>query len=419
MPVSRLHAHSALISCLCALCFGPLANSTAMAMDFGTYASSCQGNGGTAVVGPGGVYQCNFAPSGAGGGTMQQQLMMQGAGIAGQAIGNAVVRAILGNPQEDAARQAAAAQAAEQQRQAALKAAAQQKQAAQEEMRQQELAKQRILGLLKDTDAPPDLALKLGDSADAPPLTVSATKGAFGKVVVMPAETAASPAISAPPADQGLQMKLGDAADKPESVPSSPANSASNPVNPGVTGYPDVAGSSLNTGIKAEVPAPTVADYMNRSAGFLTDRAREEVSRAALSGELLAEGEMGPYGMATAVMINVARLPHFVLSNIQAAARGDLTPQQAYGLTTQAVNRIFDFNSPVNQAVKDGVLQTARDQVQSQIEDQAKEGIASLATSYFPVADEVKSSIAETAPKLANDLQHWVKALNPSGQGEE
>jgi tetratricopeptide (TPR) repeat protein len=37
------------------------AATAASAMDFGSYSAGCRGNGGTPVIGPGGVYQCSFA----------------------------------------------------------------------------------------------------------------------------------------------------------------------------------------------------------------------------------------------------------------------------------------------------------------------------------------------------------------------
>lgn len=139
--------------------------------------------------------------SNAGGvGTTSQQILQQGAGVVGQAIGNAILQSIIGNPQEDAARQAAAAQAASQ-------SAEQQKQADQEAMRQQELAKQRILGALKDTSQTPALELKTGDAADAPP-QVTRVRNGFGTTALMPVNT-----VPDSSAGNGLQLKLGDDAD--------------------------------------------------------------------------------------------------------------------------------------------------------------------------------------------------------------
>ncbi len=75
-----------------------------------------------------------------------QQMQLGIAKQVGTSLGTAVGEVLFGNPQQDAARQAAAAQAAEQQRLAAEQRAA-------EATRQQELAKQRIFGLLKGAES--------------------------------------------------------------------------------------------------------------------------------------------------------------------------------------------------------------------------------------------------------------------------
>ena len=80
-------------------------------------------------------------------------------GLTANALIQGVVQGMQGNPQAEAARQAQAAAAQQQQ-------AAEQQQAAAEVMHQQELAKQRILGQLKDTDNDAHLLLKT--DSDAP-----------------------------------------------------------------------------------------------------------------------------------------------------------------------------------------------------------------------------------------------------------
>ncbi|MGH7247884.1 MAG: hypothetical protein ACREH9_07240, partial [Pseudomonadota bacterium] len=159
--------------------------------------------------------------------------------------------------------------------------------------------------------------------------------------------------------------------------------------------------SSLNPDTAAEVPTPTVTDYMNRAGNFLVDSARQDASKVALSGKTFAEEEMGPYGMTAVVMVNIARLPRWEFSQISAAARGDLSPEDANGLTVQATNRIFDFGAPANDAIRNGAMQAGI----GQIEDNATEGVATLATSFLPIEDAAKDSIAETAPKLADSLK--------------
>ena len=99
--------------------------------------------------------------TGSGGMSSQDQILLQGAGALGSAIGQSIHESLFGNPQEEARRAQAAAIAAEQQRQAEEERQA-------EELRQQELAKQRILGSLKGTESSTSLALKTEDSELAP-----------------------------------------------------------------------------------------------------------------------------------------------------------------------------------------------------------------------------------------------------------
>jgi hypothetical protein len=93
-----------------------------------------------------------------------QQMQMDVAKQVGASLGKALVDALIGNPQQDAEREAealraqqAAAQQAEQQRQL-------QEQQVAEASRQQELAKQRILGMLKGTEPSTALSLKMEPS---------------------------------------------------------------------------------------------------------------------------------------------------------------------------------------------------------------------------------------------------------------
>jgi septal ring factor EnvC (AmiA/AmiB activator) len=109
-----------------------------------------------------------------------------------------LIQGMQSDPAEDARRSQEAAQAAEQQRRADEQRRA-------DDLRQQEIAKQRILGMLKGTEQSSDLSLKTG--GEDSPLTVTETRGAFGSTVLTPA------GINSPPTDQGLQLKLGDDAD--------------------------------------------------------------------------------------------------------------------------------------------------------------------------------------------------------------
>jgi hypothetical protein len=96
-----------------------------------------------------------------------QQMQMDVARQVGASLGKALADALMGNPQQDAARQAesiraqqAAALQAEQQRQI-------EEQRIAEASRQQELARQRILGMLKGTEATTALSLKTADSGSS------------------------------------------------------------------------------------------------------------------------------------------------------------------------------------------------------------------------------------------------------------
>lgn len=169
------------------------------AMDFGTYSGYCRENGGTAVVGSNGVYQCNFssesAPSGGssssgggssrsampsgGGPTPQQQLIQQGVAIGAYALGQELHKAIFGDPEQAARRQAeAAARAAEQKRRD------------EEAARQAEETKQRLLGETRSTDPnslslmgvepAPDLQLMNGDESPSASVQPDPSKNAPG-----------------------------------------------------------------------------------------------------------------------------------------------------------------------------------------------------------------------------------------------
>jgi hypothetical protein len=131
-------------------------------------------------------------------GVMNGNSQQAGVGLLG--IGGAMLlQGLLGDPAADARRAQEAALAAEQQRQAEDRRRA-------EVVRQQELARHRILGLLKGSEGSTALALKLGESDTS--LTVTATRGPFGDTVAVPT------GIAQPPIEHGLQLKLGDDAER-------------------------------------------------------------------------------------------------------------------------------------------------------------------------------------------------------------
>lgn len=161
--------------------------------------ANCEGTGPCYCDPRPGLTSCTNTPppsnssggSSGGGITPGQQILIQG-------IGNAIGNALRGDPEADAKRQAEADRAAALQRQA-------DEQRKEEEQRQLELSKQRILGALKGTESSSDLRLKTDSDSTQ---TVTETREAFGSTVVTPTR------IDSPPAEHGLQLKLGDDADR-------------------------------------------------------------------------------------------------------------------------------------------------------------------------------------------------------------
>lgn len=162
---------------------------------------------------------------------------------------------------------------------------------------------------------------------------------------------------------------------------------------------PSSVGNALTSNIAPSVDPTHASDYIGRALDFMHQNieqtAQNALDKSALSGELFAETEMGPYGMATVVMVNVAQLPNWEFGKITGAVTGNLSEADAAGLTTQAANRIFDFQSPVNQAVQNGVLETARDEASASVEASVKKNLASLAAEFLPVRDEVRGEFVQ------------------------
>lgn len=169
---------------------------------------------------------------------------------------------------------------------------------------------------------------------------------------------------------------------------------------------PTSIGRSLASDISPSVDSNDATDYISRALDFMRQNigqtALKDGKKSALSGEMFAETEMGPYGMATVVMVNVAQLPDFVVGKISGVVTGDTPNEDPQSLTVQAANRIFDFNTPVNDAIRNGALDTARDEITSSIKGSAKQGLASLATEFLPVDDEVRQTLADNATKISD-----------------
>lgn len=141
----------------------------------------------------------------------------QQTGIGMMGIGAAMlIQGMQGDPAADARKAQEAAAAAEQQRREGEQYRAQ-------EMRHQEIAKQRILGMLKGTEQSSDLSLKTGD--DEPPLTDMGTGTKFFGLGRSPSQDTST-----------LQLKLGDDADAsikvdPRAVSTSGAGLSSGPAD--------------------------------------------------------------------------------------------------------------------------------------------------------------------------------------------
>lgn len=166
----------------------------------------------------------------------------------------------------------------------------------------------------------------------------------------------------------------------------------------------EIVGADLSADLPPAVPEVTAEDYLRRSSGFLIEKSKQAAldagSKLALSGEMFAEEEMGPYGMTAVIMKNAAQLPDWEFQKILVVARGDLSPSEVDGLTLQAVNRLYDFNTSANAAISNGVLETAKDNLKGVV----KSGVAQLASSFLPGDEAEKSQMASTALKLSGDL---------------
>jgi len=169
---------------------------------------------------------------------------------------------------------------------------------------------------------------------------------------------------------------------------------------------PSSVGHSLTSDIMPSVDRKDATDYIGRAVDFMRQNVEQTAlnaaNKSALSGEMFGEAGMGPYGMAAVVMVNVAQLPNFVLGKISGVVTGSTSEQEGLSLTTQSANRIFDFNSPVNDAIKNGALETAREEVSGSIEASAKQNLASLAAQFLPVKDEVKQGLVQQSSEIAD-----------------
>ena len=182
---------------------------------------------------------------------------------------------------------------------------------------------------------------------------------------------------------------------------------------------PSSIGRALSSGVPTSVDSTAANDYFGRALDFIRDEtvktADSAVRKSALSGEMFAEAEMGPYGMTTVVMMNVATLPKFVIKQISGVISGQASPDEGNGMTVQAVNHIFNFGTPVNSAIENGMSET----IQGEVTGQAKQSLAALAASFLPVQDEVKQSIASQSTHIADTALNAYKHIFTPGAEDQ
>jgi len=172
------------------------------------------------------------------------------------------------------------------------------------------------------------------------------------------------------------------------------------------------AGSALSAAALSYVPQGSAASYMDRARTVLGDFMLGKLKSAALKGSILGTEVSTPMGYFIAVEINVKQSIPWVTDQISQAAAGNMTAGQAGNLPVELANRIFDAGSPANAVIEKGVVGAGLDSAQDQVTDTAREGVASLVSSFVPASDEIKASIAESAPGLAKNLQSLVTAWN-------
>lgn len=164
---------------------------------------------------------------------------------------------------------------------------------------------------------------------------------------------------------------------------------------------------------------PNADSTLNRTRAVLSEFLLGKLKSSALSGSILGVEVSSPMGHFIAIEVNVKQSIPWVTSQIGAAASGNLTAEQAGNLPFELANRIFDVGSPANAVMSNGVVGAGMDAAQGQVTASVTGGVASLASSFLPATDEVKESIAASAPGLAGNLQSLVHAWTKSGaEGE-
>jgi hypothetical protein len=380
----RFHYRCAWLSAALLLSLWGLSINTAFAQNnYADYAAACRANGGTPHSSPA---TCTFSNNG--GYSASSAGGNQGYNALGAAIGNAISCALFRGPGCPQRRN-------RQQVQADIAAANAREAAALDEQRQAEAAHNNELAaaaaerarlahaqFLADRD---QLATMLRDDLSA----ATELRGDDTSTGELRADDASAPGLR----DDATPALLTGAAHGPSIWGKEPP-------------LPTSVGRSLASDISPSVDSKDATDYIGRALDFMRQNieqtALKDGKKSALSGEMFAETEMGPYGMATVVMVNVAQLPDFVVGKISGVVTGSTSNEDAQSLTFQSANRIFDFNTPVNDAVKNGTLNTARDEISGSIEGSAKQGLASLTSEFLPVKNEVKQTLADNATEISD-----------------
>lgn len=175
-------------------------------------------------------------------------------------------------------------------------------------------------------------------------------------------------------------------------APRAPTTAAAAPVDTGTVDLSTVATSatvsSLKDGRSAPPPAtswgppetlqltlsaqaapalPAAATYIGKALDFLKEKAGEQVR------ETLGEAAEASLGMTGVVLVNASQLPELILPNIEAAARGELSVEEADRLLPRAVNMLYNTGALGNEALEaalahpdaaQGLTQWGRDKAQ-------------------------------------------------------
>lgn len=373
---------------LLSLCVLP--NSAVFAQNYSDYAAWCRENGGTPYPSPA---RCIF-----GGSTASSASGTNGYSALGTAIGNAIGCAIFHGPgcpqrrnQEQirvnmAAENAREAAALEEQRRAEAANDAALAAAAAERARlahEQFLADRDQLTRIMRGEPSAPTGLRSDDSS------IEGLRGDDGSSLPVLREDATPDLLSGSPRASSLWGK------EPP--------------------LPTSVGNSLPSDMTPSVDGKDATDYFGRAVDFLRQNiettAINTANKSALSGEMFAETEMGPYGITTVVMVNVAQLPNFVMDKVSGVVTGRTSYEEGQSLTIQSANRIFDLNSPVNDAIKSGPLDAAHSVVTDSIEKSAKANLASLAAECLPVKDQEREELVQNSLQVANTATAAFKYL--------